>query len=218
MEAKAERRFCAEFATASLAGSDREVSGDSAIAFESSDDRFFALLSDGMGTGTIAHETSAFVTEFLRGMLDHGYSSDTLLHILNGIIRARGDECSATVDLFELDLMSSEAQFIKSGAAASFVKRDSSIFRIRSRTAPIGLLKNVDAERVKVEIKCEDYVIMLSDGVNQAPDEAPWLLELLAKPAKRSVKEYADFILAAAQRNSPGHDDMTVAVVKISAR
>ena len=138
--------------------------------------------------------------------------------MLNGLIRARGEECSATVDIFELDLINAEAQFIKSGAAASYVKRDSSIFRIRSRTAPIGLMKAVDAERIRVEIKSGDYVIMLSDGVNQSPEEAPWLIELLSKPPKRNLQEYADSILAAAIRNNPPRDDMTVTVVRISAR
>ncbi len=216
MQCSAEARLSCEFATASSAGTDGEPSGDTAKMFESKDGRFFSLISDGMGSGEVAMETSGFVADFLTGMLAHGYSSDTVLHILNGIIRSRGDECSATVDLFELDLITTEAQFIKSGAAASYVKRDSSLFRIRSRTAPIGLMKAVDAERIRVEVQAGDYIIMLSDGVNQSPEEAPWLIELLAKPAKRGLQEYAELILRTATQNAPPRDDMTVCVVKIN--
>ena len=133
------------------------------------------------------------------------------------MIRTSGEECSATVDLFEFDLMNAEAKLLKSGAAASYVKRGSSIFRIRSRTAPIGLMRTVDAERVRVEIKCEDYVIMLSDGINPTSDDAPWLLELLAKPHGGGARALASLIIEEAKKHAPSRDDMTALVVKISA-
>ena len=167
-----------------------------------------------MGSGELAKETSEFVVRFLRCALRSGFS-ETVLHVLNHVIRQRGEECSATVDLFELDTITGDATFIKSGAAPSYVKRDSSIFRIRSETAPIGLMKSIDAERVRVEIKEGDYVIMLSDGVSSTPEDAPWLLELLAEAPKRNIKEYAEYILSAAVKSSRTGDDMTVAVAKI---
>ncbi len=215
MECSAEPRVRCEFACAGIAGSEQEISGDTARSFTSEDKRFFSLISDGMGSGEVASETSGFVADFLSGMLSHGYSKDTVLHILNNIIRGRGDECSATVDLFEVDLLSGEALFIKSGAAASYVKRESSLFRIRSRTAPIGLMRTVDAERIRVEVKHGDYIIMLSDGINQSPEEAPWLVELLSASPKRNLQEFADAILRAAVKNNPPSDDMTVSVIKV---
>ncbi len=217
MEATAKRRFAAEFATAGRQGNQKEVSGDTAIAFESTDDKFYALISDGMGSGEIARGTSLFVSDFIRGLYGNGSGGDAPLHMLNNMIRAGADECSATVDLFEFDLMNSEARFLKCGAAPSYVKRGSSIFRIRSRTAPIGLMKNVDAECVRVEIRNDDCIIMLSDGICQASEEAPWLLELLSKYNDRSISNLASDILSAAQKNTAARDDMTVLVVKIIA-
>lgn len=216
MEADACRAFSVECASAALGGRDDEISGDTVRIFESSDDRFYALLSDGMGTGKVAKETSSFVGAYLSQMLDSAYPTDTVLHMLSHIIRSRGEECSATVDLFGFDLIGGEASFVKSGAAPSYIKRKDSIFRIRSETAPIGLMKNVDAERIKAGIEDGDYVIMLSDGVSQSTDDAAWLLELLSKPPKSSVGEYADFILSAAVGASRFKDDMTVVVAKIS--
>lgn len=216
MECTAQRKYVIEYATATLAGGADEISGDTAVCFESGDDRFFAVISDGMGSGEVAMETSSFVTEFLRGALAFGYSKDTVLYLLNSIVRSRAEECSATVDLFEMDLITAEAQFVKCGAVSSYVKRDSSIFRIRSRTAPIGLMKTVDAERIKVEIKSGDYIIMASDGVSQTQEEAAWLVELLAKPAPQSLKEYAENIINTAKRQAPPKDDMTVVIAKIN--
>ena len=213
MECDTRRSYSSEFAIASSSGSG-EISGDTATVFELADDRLYALCSDGMGSGDEARHTSRFVADFLKCALGIG-SAETALHLLNSTIRGRGAECSATVDLFSLDLLDGSATFIKSGAAPSFVKRDSSIFRIKSSTAPIGLMKGIDAEKIRVEVKGGDYVIMISDGVSAAAEETPWLLELLSKPPKESSRAYADYILSEARKNSKSHDDMSVIVLKI---
>ena len=207
------RGYDAEFAFASLSGGG-EVSGDSLTAFSSSDDRFYAICSDGMGSGDEAKRTSEFACKFLRCALGVG-SPETALHLLNSTLLSRGGECSATIDIFALDLLDGSATFIKSGAAPSFVKRDNSIFRIKSSTAPIGLMKSIDSERICVEVKGGDYVIMFSDGVSEIAEESPWLLELLMKPPKETPKAYAEHILSEAKKHSKSRDDMSVIVIKI---
>lgn len=213
MECGTTKSYDAEFAICSSSGGG-EVSGDTSIAFFGSDDRFYAICSDGMGSGEEAKRTSEFACNFLKCALGIG-SPETALHLLNSTLRGRGAECSATIDIFSLDTIDGSATFIKSGAAPSFVKRDSSIFRIKSTTAPIGLMKNIDSERICVEIKGGDYVIMLSDGVSEVAEESPWLLELLTKSPKETPKAYAEYILSEAKRCSKSRDDMSVIVVKI---
>lgn len=213
MECEIKRSYTAEFSIASSSGG-REISGDTTIIFEGGDNRLYALCSDGMGSGDEAKRTSDFASKFLRCALGIG-SVETALHLLNSTLRSRGTECSATVDLFYLDLFDGSATFIKSGAAPSFVKRNSSIFRIKSNTAPIGLMRTIDAERIQVEVKSGDYVIMFSDGVSEIVEESPWLLELLTKPPKETSRAYADYILSEAKKNSKNHDDMSVIVLKI---
>jgi stage II sporulation protein E len=168
-----------------------------------------------MGSGGEAKQTSSLVADFLRGALEFSPEGQTVLKILNHTIRHRHRECSATVDLFSVDLYRGDAEFLKSGAAASYVKRGSSIFRIKSKTAPLGLMKNVDAERIKIDLDGDDFIIMLSDGIAQSAEDTPWLLDLLSRPPKRNLKEYADSILAAALKNLQHNDDMTVAVTRV---
>ncbi len=216
MECDTVRALSVEHSKASAPGALGEVSGDTVCLFESSDDCFYSLISDGMGSGEVAMETSGFVSKFLIRALDFGASKETVLHMLNYIIRRKGDECSATVDLFELDLLSGEATFIKSGAAPSFVKRGTSLFRIKSQTAPIGLLKSIDTERIKVEVKPNDFVIMLSDGIIQSAEDAPWLIELLANSAAKAPAAFATEILNEAKKRGASEDDMSVVVLKIS--
>ena len=218
MECGCDKSYAAECGIASVAGSRDDISGDSATYFVSSGGYFYSIISDGMGSGTEAKEISGFVTEFMTKALEFCSEGQTVLKILNHAIKHRHRECSATFDLFSLDLYRGEAEFIKSGAAPSYVKRDSSIFRIKSKTAPLGLMKSVDAERIRVDLESEDYIIMLSDGIAQSAEDTPWLLDLLSKPPKRNIKEYADFILSTALKNMPKNDDMTVVVVKVSRR
>lgn len=216
MDCGIRRKLSVNVATASAAGKENEVSGDTISTFECADDYFYALISDGMGSGEVAKETSEMTTEFIRRAVEIGAGKDAIMLMLNRAIKSRQEECSATVDLFELDLLNGEGEFIKSGAAPTFIKRDSSIFRIRSHTAPIGLLSSVDSERTKAEIKPGDHIIMLSDGVSDESEDAPWLLLLLGEPPKKDLREYAEIILSEAKKNRVAKDDMSVIVIRVN--
>lgn len=215
MECDARPRYKASYAIAHRPGNDSEVSGDTAVCFKSKNDYFYSLISDGMGSGELAKGTSVFTADFIKSTSRLGGINESLIHILNHSLRIREEECSATVDLFELDLLNGKGIFIKSGAAPSYVKRGSSLFRVRSKTAPLGLLHSVDTEKIRLEIKGGDYIIMLSDGIADASEDAPWLLLLLGDSPKENLQEYAELILAEAVKNSTTHDDMTVSIIRI---
>ena len=215
LEVSATAAYAVEFATAGRCSVNEKISGDTAISFETADGRFYSLISDGMGSGEVAHKTSVFASDFLSKLLNSSCTKSTAFHILNHIIRDKGEECSASIDLFEFDLITGEGIFFKCGAAASYVKREGSIFRVRSETAPLGLMKNIDAERIRVEVRSGDYIIMLSDGVSQSTEDSTWLLELLNKPPRADIRDYADYILSAAINNSKTRDDMSVSVARI---
>ena len=221
LKCSAEKMYRAESSSAGIFGTRDSVSGDTAISFESKNGFFYSVISDGMGSGKEAKETSALTCDILSNLLDFASSTETVMRLLNHLLLSRGRECSATVDLFSFDLYTGEAAFVKSGAAVSYIKRQratresSSLFRIRSRTAPLGLMQDVDAEKIKIELESDDYIIMFSDGICQSSEDAPWLVELLSLPPKRTLEEYAGFLLAEAQKNVTPTDDMTVSVTKI---
>lgn len=215
LECKAAPVWKIESSTASVASPNTGISGDSAH-FATRGCVFRSLLCDGMGSGAVAMRTSRFACRFLSEMLECGNES-LILDSLGGIIKHRGEECSTTVDIFSFDLVTGEALFTKCGAAPSYVKHADSIYRIRSRTAPVGLSSEVDSEQVVARVEGGDYVVMLSDGVSVLPDDVPWLLEFLAKPTDKTADEYARELLALALENSKSNDDLTVSVMRVLA-
>jgi serine/threonine protein phosphatase PrpC len=216
MECGVRRKLSVTAAIATSTAEDSEMSGDCPITFETSDDYFCALLCDGMGSGLVARKTADFATKFIKRSAELGTDNNAIMLMLNKAIKSGGEECSSTVDLFKLDLVRGDAEFIKSGAAPSFVKRESSIFRIRSHTAPIGLMSSVDSERTKAEIKPGDHIILMSDGVSDESEDAPWLLLLLGETPDKNLNIYAERILAEAKKNRITKDDMSVIVIRVN--
>ena len=193
-----------------------EECGDVISAFCTDDERFFMLISDGMGSGREAAVTSGVCAVFLERMLCAGASMDTALKMLNSMMRVRKGECSATVDLMELDLINGHTRFVKSGAAPSFVLRRGRLFRLQSKTVPIGIVRALDAEMIKFETEPGDIVIMLSDGVARSFEDCPWLFDLLCDPAGwvDDPERMARRIVKCAIQNG-GADDITAGVVYI---
>lgn len=215
MECESVAKYKLEGAAASAVGTTGEISGDSIKFFTSKELFAFGLICDGMGSGDEAKKAADFASDFFETVLGNGTCESTAFHMLNMALRNGDEECSVAADIFSLDLISCEATFIKSGGACSYIKRGSSLFRIKSETMPLGLLKRVDAERISASVKPGDYIIMLSDGVCDPAEDSTWLVELLNRPAETDLNAYADAILSAAQKNSRSNDDMSVLVMRV---
>jgi stage II sporulation protein E len=129
---------------------DGGISVDSTNLFTNKKDYFYALISDGMGAGHEAALTSGICSVFMEKMLRAGNRARTSLRMLNNMIRSRGadstGECSSTIDLLELDLMTGNCTFIKSGAAPSFIIREGEVRRMQAGTVPIGIICALDAK------------------------------------------------------------------------
>ncbi len=202
----------------STAGENTEKipSGDTVSAF-AGDGKQYMLLCDGMGTGRMAALTSGMAAVFLERMLTAGAAMETALKMLNSVIRAGCDECAATIDLCEIDLVTMEARFVKSGAAPSFVIRGGSLFRLQSKTVPIGILRALDAEMIRFTVEPGDVVVMLSDGIARSFEECPWLLDFLSTDEDikcGDVQRAAEKIVEqAASRGA--RDDITAGVMRV---
>ncbi len=216
----AKRTIRAEYASRSVMSEGEDsFCGDTVRIFENSEDRLYALISDGMGSGRDAALTSGICAMFLQKMLAAANRCDASLKLLNGFLRNKGGtslhECSATVDLMELDLIDGKACFYKSGAAPTYVFRNGSLFKLRSKTVPIGIIRELDAKRISFDVNDGDVIVMVSDGVTQGRDECPWLFELLKKNVEcEGLERTAEMIVERALREG-SDDDTSVVMVRI---
>ena len=169
---------------------------------------------------------------FIEKMLTAGNRADITLRMLNNVIRSEnmgcGDECSATVDLLELDLMSGTAAFIKSGAAPTYIAREGTVYKISSRTMPVGIIKDADARITRFDTQKGDIIVMMSDGCCHDSEDCPWLVEYLCSYMKQNRKTVTvgeevcerikDEVLREAVKNIPDgveRDDISVSVVVV---
>ena len=206
-----------ESARASLRKETETVNGDSAVVFENREGFFYSLVSDGMGSGTDAAITSRITCIFLEKLLSAGNRKNTVLKMLNNFIRNKNMECFATVDLLEIDLLTGEASFVKSGAAASYILREGKLFKLASSSLPIGITREITAEEIRFALLPDDLVIMISDGVSQSFEDGIWLLEHLSDriDPTDSLSGIARRILDTAKEKNQRSDDMTVELVRI---
>lgn len=198
------------------AGNSGRHCGDSITTLQCDDGYDYVFLCDGMGSGNTAALTSALSCAFLSRMLRAGSGAENALKMLNGFLAARGrreNESSTTVDLLEIDHVSGEGRLYKCGAAPTLLLRGGEVTSFFSRTAPVGILESLDAERIRVELKPGDVLVQVSDGVSGSGERCPWLEKMLAERWDGEAEKFARLVLGRAANES--RDDLSVAVTEL---
>lgn len=193
--------------------SGKEPNGDSVVTFKGINDKEYFLICDGMGTGDEARLTSQMCTNFLEKILKVSSEKEIALSILNNFVRSKNMECSSSVDLLEIDLIGRGASFLKSGASPSFIKRGEKVFKLLSKTAPIGIMRNLDAEKLSFYFEKGDICVMLSDGVASGKGDTHWLNNYLMETESTDTEEIAGEILELAKIHNKSRDDTSVIVI-----
>lgn len=191
--------------------------GDSVTFFADAHGHSYSLLCDGMGSGNHAALCSALSATVLSRLLQAGVRAETALRMLNGLLAARAqreNESSSTVDLLEIDNVSGKAVLYKCGAAPTYLLRAGQITRFFSRTAPIGILDALDAERLSFEIQSGDVLVQVSDGVTGGEEDCPWLSEMLQMKWDGEAEAFARMVINHA--SSADADDLSVLVTRVS--
>jgi stage II sporulation protein E len=197
-------------------------SGDNHALHQLKDGHFVAILSDGMGHGPKAAEESRITVSVLERLLENGISRDFAVQMVNSMMSLRTPEESfATVDLTMVDLYTAKAEFIKIGAAATYIKRGREVWSIKSTSLPVGILNTVDMERTVSQLQAGDLIIMVTDGVVDSKadcsNKAEWLVRALSKVEVVGPEALGEYLLNLAKINQDGEpkDDMTVVVLQI---
>ena len=119
-----------------------------------------------MGTGKEAADESETVLALLEQLLEAGFKTETAVRLINSNLVLKADKQTfSTIDIGTINLCTGRCEFVKLGAASTFIKRGNWVEKISSTTLPIGMFKAVDYDYVTKKLYEGDIIIMVTDGV-----------------------------------------------------
>ncbi|BCN28986.1 stage II sporulation protein E [Anaeromicropila herbilytica] len=197
------------------------ISGDNYSFITLPSGEMIMTLSDGMGSGVKACTESQSVIELLEQFMEAGFKEESAIKLINSILVLKSEEESfSTVDMGILNLYTGVCDFIKIGAASTFIIRDNHVETITSASMPIGVFNQVDFEGISKKIYDGDYIVMVTDGVLEClpiEEKEAYMEKILMDSKITNAGELANYILEKAieQNNHTAKDDMTVMVAGI---
>ncbi|WP_163539351.1 stage II sporulation protein E [Gracilibacillus sp. YIM 98692] len=216
------RKYVVKTGVAHAAKGGGLVSGDCYKSMELGAGKYALAISDGMGNGDRAHEESTETLRLLQQILESGMHEQVAIKSINSILSLRtNEEIYATLDLAMIDLHQASVRFLKIGSTPSFIMRHHNIEKIEASNLPIGIIQEFDVEVVNAQLKADDYLIMMSDGIFDGPREIEnvdlWIKRKLRDMETRNPQEMADLLLEEVIRTQAGEivDDMTVLVAQL---
>lgn len=220
MKFSVHNKYYAEYAVCQHSGDGESVCGDTVLQFETEDNKFCVLLCDGMGLGDDASEESRRTATLLRDFIKAGFIKNTAVKMINSTLAMQsGKENFSAVDIAELDLRSGKCEFLKVGAAQSYILHNGEIEILCEKALPVGILDDIQIPAAERALSDGDIIVMASDGVSEAGHgilKGEWVKETIARHSE-NVNELADELIKTARKKAyPNEcDDMTAAVIKL---
>src|SRR5699024_7788768 len=99
-------------------------------------------------------------------MLQSDISKQVAIRSINSILSLRSaDEMFATLDLAMVNLHNAHVRFLKIGSSPSFIRRREDMITVESSNLPMGIIQEFDVDIVSEQLKSDDLLIMMSDGI-----------------------------------------------------
>lgn len=197
------------------------VSGDSILNIRLNDGKNLIAISDGMGSGPEARKSSQIAVKMLERLLVSGFNQNLSVELINKAVLNNTEEIFATLDIAIVDLYKGNIEFIKNGAAPTYIKNENKVQIIKTLTLPTGALEEIKLTTYDKDLAEGDTIVMCSDGVVDSNVEYKnkelWLKYLLEDIETQNPQKIADIILKEAIDNNYGinKDDMSVIVLRV---
>ena len=195
-------------------------SGDTHSIFKISESKFLAILSDGMGSGAKAEETSSNAISLVETLYKAGLDSKTVLPIVNKLLTLISDDNFTAMDLCLVDLNAPSADFVKIGSPYSFILTKDTVKIIEGGSLPLGILDEISPTTCHTDLTANDLLILISDGVADAFGSSSDLVEFLSMQKALNPQTLADRLIDRALELDGGYakDDMTAFCIRIFKR
>lgn len=205
---------------------DSPISGDTSTSLKLEDGKYLLAISDGMGTGPKARQSSKIAIKMLERLLSNGFDKDSSIELINTTLSANtsDEDGYATLDVAILDLYAGNIEFIKNGACPTYIKQNGKVQIIKALSLPAGILDNISLVVYDKDMEDNDILVMCSDGIMESNTEylnkELWVRDILESIGTDNVQKLADIITKEAIDNGYGQikDDMTIIVAKIVRR
>ncbi len=214
---KASPCYDAAFGLATAVKNGSTKSGDTHALTKIDEGKFLIALSDGMGSGKIANETSSTAISLIESFYKAGLESNLILNMVNKVLALNIDDNFSAMDILTVNLFSLSADFIKIGAPYSFILSESSIKIIEGNSLPLGILDDLTPTGCAYKLSEGEVVIMITDGISDAFSSSTDLVDFIRTLDNKNPQLIADSILKKALdlENGINKDDMTVLAVRI---
>lgn len=215
-----EDKYDMAIGTANATKSKSMTSGDSILSIRLKDGKYLVAISDGMGSGKEAKDSSMQALKLLENLLLSGFDKKTSLDLINTTLINQNTEIFATLDIAIVDLYMGNIEFIKSGACPTYIKNKKRVQIIKSNSLPAGIIEEAKIQTFDKDIEQGDIMVMCSDGILDSNIEYKnkelWIKYMLEDIETNNTQKISDLILNEAVDNNFGtaKDDMSIIVCK----
>ena len=209
-------KYMIEYGSHQISADSTGWCGDTFDSFFDGKGNCYIILSDGMGTGKKAAADSVMCCSLTAGMLRSGFSADAILKMINAAMLVRsGEESIATLDIAKINLYNGNVQFFKAGAGFSIAMRKFKMLKIEKPSLPVGILRQIQFEKIELQLHDGDALVLMTDGVTQ--EAVGMWREILKSATDFQGNELADKLAKTAHLNMPKNetDDITVVTATI---
>lgn len=189
------------------------TSGDSYSVCYEGNSKVMIALSDGMGTGALAHYNSSTTISMIESFYKSGLNNNAILSLVNKLLSTYNQESFTCLDMAMIDLNSGICDFIKLGAMPTFIIRSGECIKIEGGALPLGIVEEAEPFIDRKVLLGGDLLVNVSDGIVDSIGEDGVCL-IATRVSQENPQEIADIMLEQSLKMG-APDDMTVIVTKI---
>lgn len=209
-----------ELTSTALPRHGERVPGDAVLVKELEDGRLLAVVSDGMGVGEEAHESSQSLCTLVARMVDAGFDLGLAARLTNLVMQRQGEQDRfVTLDAALLDLRTGQGSMLKMGGAPSYLRRGKEVTPFYSPSWPVGILPLVRSEPQEFAFGPGDLLMMATDGLwdRDGQHDEDWVLTWLGRSSAVAAAEVAERLVNRATDHGrrPLGDDLAVLVLRV---
>lgn len=164
------------------------------------------MISDGMGNGERAAQSSRLITNIFQRMMVSGIPQDSAIKCINKLIQS---DTYATLDVICFNRLQGVAYISKSAACPTFLLRDGQIYEINGNALPVGIISQMQPDCFQVDLKEGDEYLMISDGIYMN-EIYKWLGQRSQKSVKDDVECFTELL-----KKTRRKDDSTIVLAKV---